>query len=132
MKTVKTGEKNADKIASKKATVSPKKVGEKTIKNKAGKEEFFVASGKTNVPISNPQKIYFPDDKITKKMVVEYYQSVAKYILPFLKDRPESLKRNPNGIMDAGFYHKDAGENAPEFIKSFPVYSESSDKEITI
>jgi len=63
-------------------------------------------------------------------MVVEYYQSVAEYILPFLKDRPESLKRNLNGINDTGFFHKDAGEGAPKFIKSFPVYSESSDKEI--
>ena len=75
-------------------------------------------------------KIYFPKDKVTKKMVVEYYQSIAEYILPFLKDRPQSLKRNPNGINDEGFYHKDAGENAPDFIQSFPVYSDSSKKEI--
>jgi bifunctional non-homologous end joining protein LigD len=97
---------------------------------KLKKEDFFVTVGKTKVPVSNPQKIYFPEEKITKKMVVEYYQSIAKYILPFLKDRPESLKRNPNGILDAGFFHKDAGENAPDFIKSFPVHSESTNKEI--
>ena len=94
------------------------------------KTEFFIEAGKIKVPISNPDKIYFPDDKITKKKVVEYYQSIAEYILPFLKDRPQSLKRNPNGIADTGFFHKDAGEGAPEFVKSFPVYSESSDKEI--
>ncbi len=93
-------------------------------------KKFFAEAGKIKVPVSNPDKIYFPDDKVTKKMVVEYYQSVAEYILPFLKDRPQSLKRNPNGINDTGFFHKDAGEGAPKFIKSFPVYSESSDKEI--
>ena len=96
----------------------------------SAKTEFFIEAGKIKVPISNPDKIYFPDDKITKKKVVEYYQSIAEYILPFLKDRPQSLKRNPNGIADTGFFHKDAGEGAPEFVKSFPVYSESSDKEI--
>ena len=96
----------------------------------SAKTEFFIEAGKIKVPISNPDKIYFPDDKVTKKKVVEYYQSIAEYILPFLKDRPQSLKRNPNGIADTGFFHKDAGEGAPEFIKSFPVYSESSDKEI--
>ena len=96
----------------------------------SAKTEFFIEAGKIKVPISNPEKIYFPDDKVTKKKVVEYYQSIAEYILPFLKDRPQSLKRNPNGIADTGFFHKDAGEGAPEFIKSFPVYSESSDKEI--
>jgi bifunctional non-homologous end joining protein LigD len=89
-----------------------------------------VTDKKISVPISHPDKIYFPDDNVTKKMVVEYYQSVSEYILPFLKDRPESLKRNPNGINDIGFFHKDAGENAPEFIKSFAVHSESSNKEI--
>ncbi len=91
---------------------------------------FVVKAGKINVQITNPDKIYFPKDKVTKKMVVEYYQSIAEYILPFLKDRPQSLKRNPNGINDEGFYHKDAGENAPDFIQSFPVYSDSSKKEI--
>ncbi|WP_255153491.1 non-homologous end-joining DNA ligase [Ferruginibacter sp. HRS2-29] len=106
------------------------KQAEKAKKNTSKKEEFFISSGKLKVPVSNPQKFYFPKEKITKKMVVEYYQSIAKYILPFLKDRPESLKRNPNGILDAGFYHKDAGENAPGFIKSFPVHSESSNKQI--
>lgn len=107
-----------------------KKPSEIETKKTSKKEDFFIVSGKIKVPVSNPQKLYFPKEKITKKMVVEYYQSIAKYILPFLKDRPESLKRNPKGILDAGFYHKDAGENAPDFIKSFPVHSESADKQI--
>ena len=98
-----------------------------TLKNE---EKFFIKMGKVSVEITHPDKIYFPKDKVTKKMVAEYYQSIASYILPYLKDRPESLKRNPNGIDDAGFFHKDAGENAPDFIKSFAVYSESSKKEI--
>jgi bifunctional non-homologous end joining protein LigD len=115
----------------KKSSQNPVSKSVKTMAKKvAKKDEFFIASGKIKVPVSNPQKIYFPREKITKKMVVEYYQLIAKYILPFLKDRPESLKRNPNGILDAGFYHKDAGENAPDFIRSFPVHSESTNKEI--
>ncbi|MEO6538768.1 MAG: DNA polymerase domain-containing protein, partial [Ferruginibacter sp.] len=62
--------------------------------------------------------------------VIDYYQKIAAYILPYLKDRPESLKRNPGGIMDAGFFHKDAGEEAPSFVKSIPLYSESTKKDI--
>ena len=91
---------------------------------------FSIKAGKVSVAITHPDKIYFPKDKVTKKMVVEYYQSIAAYILPYLKDRPESLKRNPGGINDVGFFHKDAGENAQGFIKSFAVYAESSKKEI--
>ncbi|MEJ7625486.1 MAG: DNA ligase D [Ferruginibacter sp.] len=84
--------------------------------------------GKIGVNISNRQKIYFPDEGITKGMVVDYYQSIAEYILPYLKDRPQSLKRNPGGIKDFGFFHKDAGEGAPSWIKSFKVRSGSADK----
>lgn len=102
----------------------------KKLSPKKKDEPFIIDTGKVKVPVSHPDKIYFPKDKVTKKMVAEYYQEIAEFILPFLKDRPQSLKRNPGGINGPFFYHKDAGENAPKFIKSFPVYSESSDKEI--
>ena len=86
--------------------------------------------GKIKVKLTNLNKIYFPVDAITKGMVVDYYQQMSEYILPYLKDRPESLKRNPNGINDNGFFHKDAGEDAPAYIKSFKIFSESAEKEI--
>lgn len=86
--------------------------------------------GSSKVVTSNPQKIYFPDDKVTKQDVIEYYISVSKYILPYLKGRPESLLRNPNGINDKGFFHKDAGDTAPAFVKSQKLFSESVNKDI--
>jgi bifunctional non-homologous end joining protein LigD len=98
-----------------------------TVENKNEKEFVF---GKTKVTVTNFNKIYWPDEKITKGMVVEYYQSMSKYILPYLKGRPESLKRNPNGIIDKGFFHKDAGIDAPSWIETMKIYSESADKEI--
>jgi bifunctional non-homologous end joining protein LigD len=102
-----------------------KKVIEKELANDAD-----IKVGKTTVSITNRDKIYWPKLKITKGMMIDYYQSIASYILPYLKDRPQSLKRNPGGIADKGFYHKDAGENAPSFVKSFKVHSESSNKQI--
>ena len=86
--------------------------------------------GKTKVKLTNQNKIYFPEDKITKGMLVDYYQQMSAYILPYLKDRPESLKRNPNGIHDSGFFHKDAGEDAPGFVKRRKIFSESANKDI--
>ncbi len=86
--------------------------------------------GKTKVKITNRDKIYWPEEKITKGMVIDYYQKMADYILPYLKDRPESLLRNPNGINGPAFFHKDAGEEAPDFVKSIPLFSESANKEI--
>ncbi len=92
--------------------------------------EFLIKEGKNVVAITHPDKIYFPDENVTKKMIAAYYQSIAKYILPFLKDRPQSLLRNPGGINETGFFHKDAGENAPSFVHTFAVHSDSSNKEI--
>ena len=90
----------------------------------------LIQAGKVTVGISHSDKIYWPGENITKGMMVKYYQSVADYILPYLKNRPESLNRNPGGIIQAGFFHKDAGEHAPSWVKSFKVYSESSKKNI--
>ncbi|HEX7902704.1 MAG TPA: DNA ligase D [Chitinophagaceae bacterium] len=86
--------------------------------------------GKETVAITNRHKIFWPDEGYTKGDVIDYYDKMSPFILPHLKDRPLSLKRNPNGIRDEGFYHKDAGENAPAFVKVFPVESESSNKTI--
>jgi len=78
--------------------------------------------------ITHPDKLYWPDEKITKGDLIHYYESISEYILPYLKNRPLSLKRNPNGIKDAGFYHKDAGDIAPSWMKTADVPSGSSNK----
>jgi len=107
-----------------------KKAKRKKAPVKRPEEAFALPFGKIAVKISNYDKIYFPKDKITKGDVIEYYQQVAPYILPYLKNRPESLKRNPNGILDEGFYHKDAGDGAPEWVATKKIFSESANKDI--
>ena len=84
--------------------------------------------GKETVAITNRHKIFWPDEGYTKGDVIDYYDKMADYILPHLKDRPLSLKRNPNGIRDEGFFHKDAGENAPKYVDVFKVKSDSNNK----
>jgi len=80
--------------------------------------------------ITNVSKVYWPKRGITKGDVIDYYNSVYPYIIPYLKDRPESLKRNPNGITDKGFFQKDAGQAAPAWVKHIPLYSEGAQKDI--
>ncbi|KFE97734.1 ATP-dependent DNA ligase [Chryseobacterium formosense] len=82
------------------------------------------------VKLTNQDKIYFPKDNITKGDVIAYYQSVAEYILPHLKNRPLSLNRFPNGIEEQGFYQKDAGDSIPDWVKTTQVFSDSTDKNI--
>ncbi len=117
-------------VVSEKTTVSPTKKVEKNTSSKNSNADADENIGGKKVHITHRDKIYFPDDKVTKGDVIDYYQDMAEYILPYLKDRPESLKRNPGGIQESGFFHKDAGEDAPSFIKSFSVFSESSNKTI--
>ena len=94
----------------------------------ANNNEKILSFGKIKVKTTNRQKIYFPDDEITKGDVIDYYIKMADFILPYLKDRPQSLLRNPNGINGPGFFHKDAGHEAPSWVKSVVVQSESSKK----
>jgi bifunctional non-homologous end joining protein LigD len=83
---------------------------------------------KKQLHLTSLDKVYWPDEGITKGDLIAYYKTMAPYILPYLKNRPLSLKRNPNGVLDEGFYQKDAGELAPAWIKTEAVYAESSDK----
>ncbi|MBC7849439.1 MAG: DNA ligase D [Chitinophagaceae bacterium] len=84
--------------------------------------------GKHRVAFTNRHKIYWPDEGYTKGDVIDFYDKISEVMLPYLKGRPLSLKRNPNGIRDDGFFHKDAGENAPSFVDVYKVKTDSSNK----
>jgi len=100
-------------------------------KKESGKETDKVYTfGGAKVKITHPDKIYFPEEKITKGDVVDYYISMAEYILPYLKGRPESLLRNPNGIKGESFFQKDVAGEVPAYVKSKKIHSESNNKEI--
>ena len=111
-----------------KKVATPKKTTRRKIGTFFGpiNEERKVGSYK--VKLTNLQKIFWPDEGFTKGDVIEYYDKISDYILPHLKGRPLSLKRNPNGIHDEGFFHKDAGENAPSYADVFKVKSQSNNK----
>jgi len=64
--------------------------------------------------VTHPEKIYFPEDGITKGDVARYYYDVADVILPHLKDRPLSLKRYPGGINTKPFFQKHVRAGIPE------------------
>lgn len=71
------------------------------------------------VNITHPDKILFPEKHITKGTMVAYYDLIAPWMLPYIKDRPLSLKQFPAGITGTGFYHKHAAGFFPNYI---PIY----------
>jgi bifunctional non-homologous end joining protein LigD len=73
------------------------------------------------IKFTNLNKIYWPNEKITKRDMLNYYYQVAPYILPYLKDRPQSMNRHPNGINGKSFYFKDVTNTAPDWIETLII-----------
>ncbi len=87
--------------------------------------------GKIMLKLTNLNKLYWKNEGISKGQLIEYYRSISDYILPYLKDRPLSLNRHPNGIEGPSFFQKDLDtEQIPDWIAYQPMYSESGDKMI--
>ena len=59
-----------------------------------------------NGKADNLNKVYWPEEKFTKRDLVTYYHEMAPFILPYLKDRPQSLNRHPNGIKGESFFKR--------------------------
>lgn len=74
-------------------------------------------------------KIFFPKHKHTKADIFQYYESVAEYILPYLKDRPHSLNRMPDGINGESFYQKN-NEHLPDWVPHADIFSESNNEDL--
>ncbi|MGZ3546607.1 MAG: DNA ligase D, partial [Gemmatimonadaceae bacterium] len=83
-----------------------------------------------NIAFSNLNKIYWPAEKYTKGDLIDYYRAVSKWLLPYLANRPVVLTRFPDGIDGKSFYQKDAPVFAPEWIRTVPIWSEDTQREI--
>lgn len=105
-----------------------KEVANKEVVN--NEKEKIYKIGKAELKTTNRTKLFFPDEGITKGDVIDYYEQMGDLIVPYLKDRPESLFRTPNGINQKGFFQKDSGDEAPPWVKHIPLYSESVKKDI--
>ena len=80
------------------------------------KGDLILKVGREQVSVTSLDRIYCPDEKLTKFDLLSYYLKVADYIMPFLRDRPAILQRWPRGIKAPMFFQQDL-ETAPEFIK---------------
>ena len=78
--------------------------------------ELAVVDGR-EVPISNPDKVLFPQAGFTKRHLVHYYLAVAGAALRAAGGRPNVLVRYPNGIGGEFFYQKRAPQSRPPWIE---------------
>lgn len=69
-------------------------------------------------------KVFFPVEGYTKRDLLNFYDGVAGLLLPYLKDRPLSLKRYPDGIAGEYFFQKDTHDRVASWIRVEPIFSE--------
>jgi bifunctional non-homologous end joining protein LigD len=89
-------------------------------------EEMLATIEGHDLKFTNLKKIYWPKEKITKGTMLDYYYKMAPYIMPYMKDRPQSLNRFPNGINGESFYQKNMAGKVDKWLKTFRRLSESS------
>jgi bifunctional non-homologous end joining protein LigD len=78
------------------------------------------------VTLTHPDRVLFPDTGLTKKDVFTYYERVADRLLPFLRDRPVTLERLPEGLAEGGphFWQKNTPATYPAWIPRVELKTE--------
>ena len=115
-------------VQGKKIITKNNKPERKTLLNPKDQQQERKISGHA-LTFTNLSKLYWPKEKISKRDMLNYYYQVAPYILPHLKDRPQSLNRHPNGINGKSFYQKDVTGKVPDWIKTFPYHSAEDERD---
>jgi len=79
------------------------------------------------VTVTHEDKLYFPKSKITKGELLEYYETIAPYLLPYIHNRAITMDRFPDGITGESFYQKNAGDYFPDWIETKKVPNKSAE-----
>jgi bifunctional non-homologous end joining protein LigD len=106
---------------------APTKSGRKTLLNPNDETQVRNIGGH-DLKFTNLSKIFWPEEKTTKRDMLNYYYQVAPYMLPYMKDRPQTLNRFPNGIYGKSFYQKDVTGKVPSWINTHEYYSEGDQR----
>lgn len=132
--TVKTVKAASHKKGAETPLVAPvKKRDRGTLLNPTDETQVRIVNGQ-ELKFTNLSKLYWPKEKISKRDLINYYYQVAPYILPYLKDRPQSMLRHPDGITKFSFFYKNIKGKAPDWVETFDYHSEGDgeDKEYLV
>lgn len=88
-------------------------------------------SSVAGVRLTNPERVLYPDQGITKLQLARFYESIADWILPQVVKRPLALVRCPRGRSEKCFFQKHVTESLPEGIKGVSI-RESRDVQQTV
>jgi bifunctional non-homologous end joining protein LigD len=133
---------SAKKIVADSASPMSKMISGKAAKSKPERKTLVNPTEETQVKkvnghelkLTNLSKIYWPKEGYTKRDLINYYYQMAPYILPYLKDRPQSMLRHPDGIKGFSFFYKNIKGKGPDWLETYNYHSETDgeDKEYLV
>ncbi len=125
--------KEDETLINKKMISSPGKKQRNTFLNPKDEQQTRNIGGH-DLKFTSLSKIYWPKEKVCKRDMLNYYYQAAPYMVPYYKDKPQTLNRYPHGINGETFYQKDVKGKVPGWIKTFPYhsYADNRDKEFLV
>jgi bifunctional non-homologous end joining protein LigD len=88
--------------------------------------------GRRELRVSNLDKVFWPDEGITKGDLLAYYRDVAEVLVPHLRRRPFTMKRYPDGWKGKNFFQKQAPSHMPSWIERAPLPASTREGETKI
>jgi bifunctional non-homologous end joining protein LigD len=80
-----------------------------------------VKAGRRSVSITHPDRVVFPQAKVTKLDLACHYAAVGAVMVPHVRDRPLAVQSFPQGVAGKGFFVKNAAKHFPDWIKTAEV-----------
>jgi len=90
-------------------------------------EHWWMEAGGRELRLSNLDKVFWPDEGYTKGDLIAFYYNISEQILPYLRGRPLTMKRMPDGLAGGFFYEKDAPSHTPDWMRRCPVPTSGPD-----
>jgi bifunctional non-homologous end joining protein LigD len=128
-KSQQTSSKSSKAADAKKKSVKAIKTSNQQVDLGAEEDQQIVLDGQ-ELKLTNLNKLYWKKEKFSKGDMINYYLKIAPFILPYMKDRPQSLNRHPNGIDGPNFFQKDQRGKLPAWMQTHEDFSESTNEMI--
>jgi bifunctional non-homologous end joining protein LigD len=84
------------------------------------------------VRLSNPERIIYPDQGVTKRALAEFYERIADFAVPHLAGRPLSLFRCPQGRHKECFFQKHFADGSPEHTRIVPIREKKEERDYLV
>jgi bifunctional non-homologous end joining protein LigD len=114
-------DKPAGEVELERPRTSKRAASKRTTKRAAAKRPQAAGRPPSKLRLTNPDRVLYPNDGITKRELAEFYATIADHVLPHVVDRPLTLVRCPEGHEKECFYQKHTSQGMPDVIRNVPI-----------